>query len=166
MIHAFSFLAAAAVSWLLVSASYGDTFVFSVDLAATDKPQAWTHRVAEAGDYQIGMAWAEVLSAGELEVKIMADGREVRTFPARRGLAPCRLDTRVEKLKEGDEITVTATPKNAIQCLRKNSFFCIFAGLAFLLGFLKSGFFVLGAFLSDTSGYMPAPMVPDRGILC
>lgn len=151
MIHAFSFLAAAAVSWLLVSASYGDTpltkpgdtFVFSVDLAATDKPQAWTHRVAEAGDYQIGMAWAEVLSAGELEVKIMADGREVRTIPARRGLAPCRLDTRVEKLKEGDEITVTATPKNAIQCLRKkNSFFCIFAGLAFLLGFLKSGFFV------------------------
>ena len=52
----------------------GKTFVHEVDQAPTSKPQTWTHRVAEAGDYQLGMAWVEVLSGGEVEVSIKAGG--------------------------------------------------------------------------------------------
>jgi hypothetical protein len=91
----------------------GETFVFSVDQAATDKPQTWSHRVAEAGDYQVGIAWVEVLSGGEVEVTIKVGSKMVRTIKARPGLAPQRLDTRIEKLAAGDEITVTATPNSA-----------------------------------------------------
>lgn len=91
----------------------GETFVFSVDQPPTAKPQTWTHRVAEAGDYQLGMAWVEVLSGGEVEVTIMAGGKLVRSVTARPGLSPQRLDARMEKLAAGDEITVTATPKAA-----------------------------------------------------
>jgi hypothetical protein len=90
-----------------------DTFVFSADQASTSQPMTWTHRVAETGDYQLGMAWVQVLSGEEVEVTIKAGGKLVRSVKARSGLAPQRLDTRVEKLAAGDEITVTATPNAA-----------------------------------------------------
>lgn len=91
----------------------GQTFVFSVDQAVTSEPGSWTHRVAEAGDYQLGMAWVEVLRSGEVEVKIIAGGKLVKPVKAQPGLAPQRLETRIEGLSAGDEITVTATPKRA-----------------------------------------------------
>ena len=91
----------------------GKTFVQSVDQALTRKPMTWTHRVAEAGDYQLGMAWVEVKSGEEVVVTIMAGGKEVKSLKARPGLAPQRLETRIEDLAAGDEITVTATPKGA-----------------------------------------------------
>lgn len=94
-------------------ANPGETFVFSVDQAVTDKPQSWTHVVAEAGDYQLGMAWIETLSGVEVEVTIKAGEKIVRSVKASPGLAPQRLDTRIEKLAAGDEITVAATPKSA-----------------------------------------------------
>ncbi len=52
----------------------GETFVFTVDQTVTGEPKRWTHRVAEAGDYQLGMAWVEVQSGREVEVTIMAAG--------------------------------------------------------------------------------------------
>ncbi len=91
----------------------GETFVSTVEQAATSEPQTWSHRVAEAGDYQLGMAWVEVLSDGEVEVTIKAGGKQVRSLKARPGLAPERLDSRIEGLAAGDEITVTATPNGA-----------------------------------------------------
>lgn len=89
------------------------TFVFAVEQASTTKPCSWTHRVAEAGDYQLGMAWIEVLSGEEVVVTIQAGGKPIRTVKARPGLAPQRLETRLEGLAAGAELTVTATPKNA-----------------------------------------------------
>ena len=89
----------------------GETFVFSVDQAITSEPKSWTHRVAEAGDYQLGMAWVEVQSGEEVEVTIMAAGKVVKSLKAQPGLAPQRLETRLEDLAAGDEITVTATPE-------------------------------------------------------
>ena len=91
----------------------GETFVFSVEQAFTCKPMSWTHRVAEAGNYQLGMAWVEVQSGEEVEVTISAGGTLVKSVIARPGLAPQRLETRIEDLAAGDEITVTATPKGA-----------------------------------------------------
>lgn len=88
----------------------GDTFVFSVDHAVTKQPMTWTHRVAEAGDYQIGMAWVEVLAGEWMEVEITAGNKVIRSVKARKGPAPQRIDTRIENLAAGDEITVTATP--------------------------------------------------------
>ena len=91
----------------------GETFVFSVDQAVTGEPKSWTHRVAEAGDYQLGMAWVEVQSGEEVEVTIMAAGKVVKSLKAQPGLAPQRLETRLENLAAGDEITVKAAPKGA-----------------------------------------------------
>ncbi|MBB6050117.1 glycoside hydrolase family 55 protein [Armatimonas rosea] len=89
------------------------TFVYMVDQTSTTQPQTWTHRVAEAGDYQLGMAWVETLSGEEVEVTIRVGKRALRTVKVRPGLAPTRLETRLEGLAAGDEIRVTATPKNA-----------------------------------------------------
>nr|WP_309685657.1 hypothetical protein [Armatimonas sp.] len=89
------------------------TFVFTVEQASTTKPYSWTHQVAEAGDYQLGMAWVEVLSGEEVEVIIWMDGKQVRSVKARPGLAPQRLETRLEGLAAGDKIMLTATPKKA-----------------------------------------------------
>ncbi len=91
----------------------GKTFVFAVDQALSSGPRSWTHRVAEAGDYQVGMAWVNVVSGGDVEVTITAGGRQVRSVKARPGLAPHRLEARLEGLAAGDEITVTATPTAA-----------------------------------------------------
>jgi hypothetical protein len=91
----------------------GETFVFTVDQTVTGEPKRWTHRVAEAGDYQLGMAWVEVQSGEEVEVKIVAAGRVVKSLKAHPGPAPRRLETRLENLAASDEITVTATPKRA-----------------------------------------------------
>lgn len=91
----------------------GETFVFAVDQAVTAAPGSWTHRVAESGDYQLGMAWVEAIGGGEVEVTIMAGGKRVSLMKARPGLAPQRLDTRLEGLAAGDEITVRATPRAA-----------------------------------------------------
>jgi hypothetical protein len=91
----------------------GETFVFSVDQAVTGEPKSWTHRVAEAGDYQLGTAWVEVQSGEEVEVTIMAAGKVVKSLKAQPGLAPQRLETRLENLAAGDEITVKAAPTGA-----------------------------------------------------
>ena len=91
----------------------GDTFVFAVDQALTGEPMSWTHRVAEAGDYQLGMAWVEVKSGAVVEVTIMAAGKVVKSMKACPGLAPLRLETRIEGLAAGEQITVKATPKEA-----------------------------------------------------
>ena len=91
----------------------GETFVFSVEQAVTGEPKRWTHRVAEAGDYQLGMAWVEVQSGKEVEVTIMAAGKVVKSVKAHPGLAPRRLETRLERLAASDEITVTAASRGA-----------------------------------------------------
>ena len=74
----------------------GETFVSSVDQAITSEPMNWTHRVAEAGDYQLGIAWVEVQSGQEVEVTIMAAGKVVKSLKSQPGLAPQRLETRLE----------------------------------------------------------------------
>jgi len=95
------------------SSAPGGTLVDSVDQPVTTETLSWTHRVAEAGDYQLGMAWVEVISGEQVEVMIVAGGKEVKSLVARPGLTLQRLETRIENLSAGDEITVKATPKGA-----------------------------------------------------
>ena len=90
-----------------------ETFVNAVDQDLTSEPMSWTHRVAEAGDYQLGMAWVEVNSGEEVAVTITAGGKVVKGLTAHPGLAPQRLETRIEDLAAGDAITVAASPKAA-----------------------------------------------------
>ena len=91
----------------------GKTIVHEVEQAATTRPMTWTHRVAESGDYQLGMAWIEVLEGGEVDVSIRAGGKPIRSVVARPGPAPQRLEVRIEGLQAGEEISIATLPKQA-----------------------------------------------------
>jgi len=86
------------------------TVVQSVDQPATTETGTWSHQVAEAGDYQIGMAWLEVTSSGQVDLRVLAGGKEIKSVSAGPGLAPLRFETRVEGLAQGDTIEVEALP--------------------------------------------------------
>jgi len=97
--------------FLKVLASHtSGTVVQTVDQPVTTRAGTWTHQVAEAGDYQIGMAWLDVKSGGRVDLCVLADGKEVKSLSARPGLAPLRFETRVEGLIQGDTIEVKAIP--------------------------------------------------------
>jgi hypothetical protein len=89
-----------------------ETFVFAVDHPITSEPQNWTHRVANAGDYQIGMAWIEVKFGSAVRLDILVNATRFKEFHAPAGEVT-RFETRLENLAAGDEITVRATPDNA-----------------------------------------------------
>jgi hypothetical protein len=85
------------------------TFVFKMDQPATSEAKSWTHTVAEAGNYQIGLAWAQALSDGDVAVEVFHNSMRVKAFYATPGEVK-RFETRLENLAVGDEITVkTAT---------------------------------------------------------
>ncbi len=88
------------------------TFVFSVDQEATTEAQSWTHTVAEAGNYQIGCAWAETLSGGNVAVEVFHNSMRVKALYAPPGEVT-RFETRLENLAAGDEITVRAIPNGS-----------------------------------------------------
>lgn len=97
----------------MTSACWADltsTLVQVVEKAVTTKAGTWTYRVAEAGDYQIGMAWIEVKSGDRLDLRVLASGKEIRSLSAKSGLAPLRFETRMEGLAQGDTIEVKAIP--------------------------------------------------------
>lgn len=86
------------------------TVVHTVDVPVTTKAGRWTHQVDEAGDYQIGVAWIEVKSRGQVDLRVLAGGKEIKSAIARPGPAPLRFETRVEGLSPGDTIEVVAIP--------------------------------------------------------
>jgi len=86
------------------------TVVQTVDQPFTTEASRWAHRVDEAGDYQIGMAWIEVKSAGSVDLRVLACGKQVKLFHARSGLAPLRFETRIEGISKGDTIEIEAVP--------------------------------------------------------
>jgi hypothetical protein len=88
------------------------TFVFAVDQASTTEALNWTHTVREDGDYQIGLAWIETLTGGDVAVEIFHNAMRVKAFYAPPGEVT-RFETRLENLEAGDEITIRTTPENA-----------------------------------------------------
>ena len=99
-------LGMAFTNWADVTA----TVVQTVDQPITTRAGTWTYRVAEAGDYQIGIAWLDVKSRGRVDLRVFAGGKEIKSLRARPGLAPLRFETRAEDLSQGDTIEVEATP--------------------------------------------------------
>lgn len=76
----------------------------------TEQAGEWTHQVKEAGDYQVGMAWVEVLSGDNVLIEILKNNTElIKSF-----LAPSdtvtRFENRIEGLSAGDVLTVKMTP--------------------------------------------------------
>ena len=86
------------------------TIVQVVDEPLSGNIGTWSHAVKEAGDYQIGMAWLDVTSRGQVDLRVLAGGKEIKSLSARPGPAPLRFETRVEDLSQGDTIEVEATP--------------------------------------------------------
>ena len=68
------------------------TVVQTVDQPVTTRAGTWTHMVAEAGDYQIGMAWLEVKPKAQVDLHVRAGGKEIKSLSARPGLAPLRFE--------------------------------------------------------------------------
>jgi len=89
------------------------TIVQSVDQPVTTKTKTWTHAVEEAGDYQIGLAWIEVIEGKrDVTVEILKNSKLIKTLQASVGQVT-RLETRIEKLAVHDEITVTVAPNGS-----------------------------------------------------
>ena len=86
------------------------TVVRTVDQPFTTEAGRWAHRVDEAGDYQIGMAWIEVKPEGRVYLHVRAGGKEIKSLTANPGPAPLRFETRVEGLSKGDTIEIEAVP--------------------------------------------------------
>jgi len=86
------------------------TIVQIVDEPLSGNIGTWSHVVKEAGDYQIGIAWLDVKSRGQVDLRVLASGKEIKSLRARPGLAPQRFETRVEGLGQGDTIEVKAIP--------------------------------------------------------
>jgi hypothetical protein len=89
------------------------TFIYEVDQPSTTDTNEWTYAVGEAGDYQIGLAWVETQSGGDVAVEIFKNGLErIKALYAPAGEVT-RIETRLEDLNPGDEITVKLTPNGS-----------------------------------------------------
>lgn len=87
-----------------------NTFVFEVDEPLTSATNEWTYTVGEAGDYQIGKAWVETQSGGDVAIEIFKNGLErIKALYAPAGEVT-RFEMRLEDLQQDDEITVRLTP--------------------------------------------------------
>ena len=71
---------------------------------------SWTYVAEEAGTYQFGMAWVEVLSEGAVDLSIQLAGQTIREMRARRGAGPTRFEMRLENVAAGTVIEVRAKP--------------------------------------------------------
>jgi hypothetical protein len=86
------------------------TFVYEVEQPVTTDTNEWTYTVDEDGDYQIGMAWVETQSGGDVTIEIFKNGLErIMALYAPAGEVT-RFETRIENLRQSDEITVRLTP--------------------------------------------------------
>ncbi len=85
--------------------------VETLELSATNEAMNWNYTVKDAGNYQLGMAWIQVLSGRSVSLSIHAGGKVVRKISVEPGSNPVRLETRFEGLQVGDEIEIKAIPK-------------------------------------------------------
>ncbi|MDT8389824.1 MAG: hypothetical protein RRC34_04870 [Lentisphaeria bacterium] len=106
----------------LTTATAPATIVHSVAQSAAGTSKTWEHRIAEAGNYQIGQAWVHILKGDKLRVEISVNDKLVKTHGFERGRkvepydAPLfRFQLRLENLKSGDRIRVACIPEGQTQ---------------------------------------------------
>lgn len=85
-------------------------FVMAVDQTPLAKAKTWEYTAAESGDYQLGMAWVELLTGDGVKVEIIAAGETIREVEAGPGKEPKRMEARIANIAAGDRIEVKATP--------------------------------------------------------
>jgi hypothetical protein len=87
--------------------------VQSVYQESTRDAHTWTYEVAEAGNYQLGYAWLWVDGTeGEVDLEVKRGSETIKSFTAKSATAPYRFETRMEDLAIGEQLSVSATPKN------------------------------------------------------
>ncbi len=87
--------------------------VYVVNQELTSETKSLRYTVANPGNYQIGYAWVWVHGAGrEVDLQVKVGNTVIKKFTATSEIAPYRFETRLEGLTAGQEVTVTATPKN------------------------------------------------------
>jgi hypothetical protein len=101
----------------LGAATASATIVKPLTQSTTGTSKKWEHRIAEAGDYQIGQAWVHILRGDKLRIEISVNGKAVKTHNFERGAkiepydAPLfRFQLRLEELKRGDTVRVSCIP--------------------------------------------------------
>jgi hypothetical protein len=96
-------------------------FVAAVDSGKLSGEKSWSYTLKEAGDYQLGTAWIEALSEGEVEVVISINGKVVKTVTAskdnskkpgrsERDFGLFRLESRFEGLAADSRVEIKAVP--------------------------------------------------------
>ncbi|MBT3296765.1 MAG: DNRLRE domain-containing protein [Verrucomicrobia bacterium] len=101
------------VACMLLTAFDVHSSVYEVDQPATADTNQWTYTVGETGDYQIGLAWVETQSGGDVAVEIFKNGLErIKALYAPAGEVT-RFEMRIEELYPGDEIAVKLTPNGS-----------------------------------------------------
>lgn len=83
---------------------------YQIEQPVTSEMRSWTYRIPKAGDYQVGMAWVEVVSGDSVRVEVFKNKREVlKAVDAPVGQVT-RFEHRIEGLRAGDTVTVRMQP--------------------------------------------------------
>ena len=99
--------------------------VAAVDSGKLTEAKSWSYTLKQGGDYQLGTAWVEVLSAGEVEIVMTLNGKVVKTVTASNDPSKVkgrtsddfgffRLESRFEELAPGSRIEIKAVPSGDV----------------------------------------------------
>ena len=99
--------------------------VAAVDSGKLTEAKSWSYTLKQGGDYQLGTAWVEVLSAGEVEIVMTLNGKAVKTVTASNDPSKVkgrtsddfgffRLESRFEELAPGSRIEIKAVPSGDV----------------------------------------------------
>ena len=84
--------------------------VAAVDTGTLNTTQTWNYTAREAGDYQLGTAWIEIVGRGQVTFNVMLNGKSVREIEAKPGKGPVRLEVRLDGVTKRSRIELKATP--------------------------------------------------------
>lgn len=82
--------------------------ITAVETGSLNTSQSWKYVVAEAGDYQLGMAWVDVLTPGTVSFRVSVNGKSVHELVAKPGKGPTRIETRLEDIPAQASIEILA----------------------------------------------------------
>lgn len=97
-------------------------FIVAVDSGTLTTSKTWRYTAKAAGDYQLGTAWVETLSPGQVDVSIFVNGKRIREVRGGNKLkaqatlkqGPTRLETRLENLPANARIEIKAEPSAGV----------------------------------------------------
>jgi hypothetical protein len=78
--------------------------VAAVDSKTLSGPASWSYQIPRGGDFQVGMAWVDVLTPGTVTIKVLVNDAVAHQVVAQRGKGPARWETRLEGVAAGSII--------------------------------------------------------------